>query len=229
MSRTSKPCPGCGKSDRYRTADKVCKDCDHAIKSWGEHVANVNADKKLATVILKREWHWNPGFYYGGPRQEPEGFSETRRSLGQLFWELGELSCAEKFESCDAPDEAHLDKSNTTYLYKRPDIRFPLKKGEQYPERCDYPASEGDGGSYNALYGRIETKLLETIQALWDHTARFAQMSYLGGLMDGKNLLLQLSSGEISPEKFNEKDIEIAKRVQKSGFLHQKLGRKKKA
>src|SRR5580692_13157413 len=106
MSRTIKPCPGCGKQEYHRAADKVCSRCALAIQNWAEHVAKTNADPDLTDVKLLGAPHWYPGFYFGGPRHPVEGFDETRRELSRLFWELGERCCTEAFDWKDAP-EAH--------------------------------------------------------------------------------------------------------------------------
>jgi hypothetical protein len=221
---TKAPCPGCGKTDSTRHADSVCGECARAIKNWSEHVAKVNADKTLATVKLKGAWHWYPGFYFGGPQAQIEGFSETREELHKLFCELGELACEEKFDWKDQPCSGDEDAPKIAYLFERPDVRYPKKKTEHYARPAEYPASEGSS-CFQTVYGKLDSRLLDVIRLLWDHTARFAELAYLGGLQDGKNLLLQMASGQLSSDDLQKKDLALARDVQNAAFLHKKLKR----
>jgi hypothetical protein len=221
---TKAPCPGCGARDKTRHADKVCDDCAHAIKNWSQHVAEVNANKELATVQLKSAHHWYPGFYFGGPNCHIENFDEARGELSRLFCELGELACVEKFDWNDEPRRKD-DDPDIPYLFSKPVVRLPKVRGENYARPADYPSSEGSS-CYHSLYGKIDRRLLEVIQSLWDYTARFAEMAYLGGVQDGRNLLLQLSSGQLSSEELQKKDMSLAKDVQNAKYLHSKLRRR---
>lgn len=222
--RTHKPCPGCKKVVSSRPADSVCDECARAIANWREHVSRVNADKELETVRLKRAWHWYPGFYFGGPHVHIDGLSETREELGRLFWELGELSCKERFEWKDAPDRP--GEKDWPYLFVRPDVRRPPTETFRNGQPVEYPASEGSS-CYHSLYGRLDKRLLEVIRLLWDHTARFAEMAYLGGLQDGRNLLMQLASGQLSTDDLQKRDLAVAKDVQNANYLHRKLKRRR--
>lgn len=49
MSRTTKPCPGCGNVDRYRKRDAVCQACARALK-WAED----NRDNTHNAVVNKQ-------------------------------------------------------------------------------------------------------------------------------------------------------------------------------
>ena len=62
---------------------------------------------------------------------------------------------------------------------------------------------------------------MELIRGLWDRTARFADLAYTGGVQDGKNLLLQLASGEMSQQDFAEYDVRLAKKRQEATVLHE--------
>jgi hypothetical protein len=225
VKRTLKACPGCGAKNTARRVDQVCEDCAHAIRCWNEHVAATNARPDLATVRLKGAYHWYPMFYGSGPREEVEGFTETRDELGRLFAELGELSCISKFHWKDSPRRRD-DEPECEFLFVRPVVRRPPKKGRHYGEQAVYPASEGSACS-NPLYGKMNSRTLEVIRLLWDRTARFAEMAYLGGVQDGRNLLLQLSSGALSIDDLQKWDMNLARERQNAKYLYLKLKRRR--
>lgn len=216
MSRTTKPCPGCGKIDRYRAADKVCDACANAIKKWNEHVEKVKTIPGVATVRLSEAYHWQPMFYFGGHCHGVEGLSETRDELAKLFKELAELACIDTLDSSDG-----WTLENTPFVYS-----VPVFKGEK--AHLNYPTSNGSGG-YSAPYGKMPKRLLDVIRALFDRTARFTEMAYLGGLQDGQDVLYQMTSGQISPANLQEQEIRLAKQIQNSAALHHRLGKKKVA
>jgi hypothetical protein len=64
---------------------------------------------------------------------------------------------------------------------------------------------------------------------LWDSAARFTDLAYTGGVQDGKNLLLQLATGEMSPQDFQESDMRLAEAKQDAIYMHHKLKGKKKS
>lgn len=220
--RTRKPCPGCGKEVHRRSADKVCDDCARSIKMWAEHLATVKAAENKARVNLKGQAHWYPQFYFSGPHVHINEIGEIRRELSELFEELGERLCSDILDWPDARGEKPEE------LYPIPDVRKSLKKGENYAERVSYPCSKG-GNSFRDKTGLIDSRNLELLRALWDRTARFTEFAYLGGVKDGKNLLLQLATGEMSPQDFQENDMRIAKGTQNAIYLQAKLGGKKKS
>ena len=200
-------CEGCGEVCTGRSADKVCRDCQHSIDEWRKHLRETKADRTFSTVCLKGAYHWYPLFYFGGPRITIDGFNETRDQLGILFARLGELSCKEKLSWEDMRGE------NPPSLFERPD--------------SDYPASEGSP-CYRPVYGKIDQELLTVIRSLWDHTARFAEMAYLGGVYDGRDILFQLSSGQISTTQMQDRDMKLACKLQSTAARYRRLAARKK-
>lgn len=65
MKRGSKkPCPGCGKIDEWRPADKVCSDCQHLLKNaakWEKQLSKITKDE--AVVSFGEMYHWNQYIY----------------------------------------------------------------------------------------------------------------------------------------------------------------------
>lgn len=62
---TKKPCPGCGKVDRYREADKVCKSCQHLIKR-AKDLQEEEAPRDSVFVRFSAVHHWNEYIYTRG-------------------------------------------------------------------------------------------------------------------------------------------------------------------
>lgn len=228
MPKTTKPCPGCGKVDRYRKADTVCSSCAHAIEQWPKYLEKVNTAKDLITVKLKGAPHWYPLFYSSGPRCHIPELNEIRDNIGVLFWRLGELSCAEilDWRDDDSP-KGYNDPNAPRFLYEKSNIRHQTEKWCGHPRVIDYPSSEGSGDS-SPMFGKMNSETLETLRELWDNTARIIELAYLGGLQDGRNLLLQLSSGELSSVDLEERDRKIAQKVQDAKYLHKKLRKKRR-
>jgi hypothetical protein len=200
---------------RSRPADKVCDDCARAISKWGEHLATTKAQPDKRMVLLKGQYHWYPMFYFGEQGHSNE-LDEMRTDLAKFFEELGERLCSDILEWPDVRGEKPDD------LFPVPDVRKPLKHGEKYAERVIYPASEGDK-SYHDKTGLIDRRNLELLRGLWDRTARFAHVAYTEGVLVGQNLLLQLATGEMSPQDLQEHDIRIARERQNASYLHSKL------
>lgn len=221
MSReTKKPCPGCGQSNTGRAADKVCDKCRHAIDSWNQHVSKAHGDPSLETVLLKGAPHWYPEFYFGHTCSMPE-LSQVRSEISQLFFALGELICVEQFGWRDAPEDCRTRRAEGEYSYLFNVGLYKDSKGK----RLGYPASSGSS-TYDRVYGKIPGKLLLVVRRLWDRVARFAELAYLSGLTDGRDILLQLSSGEMSVQEFQEKDIELCRRKQNAVLLNQHINSK---
>lgn len=216
--RTRKPCPGCGEADRYRHADSVCSECKEALKEYGAYEARVKVqiergDKRLVSVADCA--HWWPGFYYGGPCCRLDGFDETRDGLRELFDQLAKLVCEplpKGYYPGDARAKAHKQ------LYRPEVVLDPdSPRDPHYRPRLHYPSSDSEHGGWSCAL--VDPALADVLQGLWDHVARFAHMSYLGGVQDGRNLLLQLASGGLSTDDLAEEDMNRAKEVQTAGRL----------
>lgn len=217
--RTSKPCPGCGEVDHSRPADKVCAECAAAIASWNQHIARVKVDSDKVAVSIRSCYHWYPMFYFGEHGTSNE-LGELRTGLAKLFAELGERICGELLKW---PATADL---NPERLYSDPRVR---RASHGYPEGelISYPTSNGDGSSGESV-GMADRRTVEILRALWDHTARFAHAAYLNGVAEGRNLLLQLSTGAMSPQRFQEDDLNLARKTQDAKYLHQEMKKRRR-
>jgi hypothetical protein len=189
---------------------------------WPKHLATIKAAENKSAITLKGQAHWYPQFYFGGPRCRINELDELRRQLSELFEELGERLCSDILDWPDARGEKPEE------LFPIPDVRKPLKKGANYAERIPYPCSKGEH-SYHDKTGLIDSRNLELLRGLWDSAARFTDLAYTGGVQDGKNLLLQLATGEMSPQDFQESDMRLAEAKQDAIYMHHKLKGKKKS
>jgi hypothetical protein len=214
--KTRKPCPGCGQVIHGREAEKVCVDCRRAIDSWNKHIATIKAAPDQCMVLLKGVYHWYPMFYFGGPRCSIFELDEMRGELAEFFEELATRLCSHIVEWQDARGEKPEE------LFPVPDVRKPLKTGQNYAEPVGYPATHGES-SYHDKTGLIDRRNLELLRGLWDRTARFTDLAYIAGLTDGRNLLLQLSSGALSVDDLQEHDVKVARDRQNAAYLHRKL------
>ena len=198
MSVTRKPCPGCVAVKRARKADEVCAACAATLKGWKAHVESLQEQSTKGECVFvllpERDYAW-PGFYFGGPRAHIPGFDELRDTLLGLMHRLSHRMCEV------LPEGTH-----------------PVHKAEklfQPPDR-DFPMSEGQHGWWTVL-ARIYPADLELLRGLWSTVAQFVHVSYMGGREDGRNLLLEMASGEISSQDFAAKDLKMAKQVQEAG------------
>lgn len=217
--RTRKPCPGCGEVDRYRHADSVCSKCEKGLEEWREHVKRqrslIERSRSRKLVALAGAEHWWPGFYYGGPRCHIEGLDETRKGLRKLFDDLAKLVCEPVPSNYSAGQDVG-------WLYHAEEVGDPeSKRKPKYRPYLDYPCSRSISSS--SEYALIDPELAKVLQQLWDHVARFTHMGYLGGVEDGRDLLMQLASGAMSTDKLAEEDVQRAKRIQVAGHLSRAL------
>lgn len=160
--------------------------------------------------------HWWPGFYYGGPHCHLEGLDETRRGIQELFDRIAKLV------SDPVPYGYSADPNREAKpLYRKEKVPDPQpSRGEVYRPLLSYPCSDGQD---NSTYALIDRDLAEALHQLWDHVARFLHMSYLGGVEDGRNLLLQLASGGLSTDKLAEVDMQRAREMQTAKHLAKAL------
>jgi hypothetical protein len=184
---------------------------------WGEHLAGIKEAEDTSPVGLKEMAHWYPEFYFGGPATQIDELDDLRRDLSRAFAELGRRLCINILEWQDSRT------LKPEPLFPIPEVREPARKGEKFGARVDYPCNKDGSPSHDDETGMINTRNLELLRTLWDATARFTHLAYLGGLQDGKNLLVQMAHGELSPQDFQARDIEIAKEMQSARYLHQQL------
>lgn len=212
---TRKPCPGCGKSDRQRRVDEVCHDCATAIKNWNAYVTRVKDSPEGVHVTLKGAIHWYPRLY-SLPHRTNKELDEVRHDLDTLFPAFGEHLCSERLSWGDSRGVEALE------MFPARDVRRPLEKGQQYRERVLYPVYKGEGSNRESV-ALIDKASLEFLQALFDRTARYGHLSYLAGVADGRDLLMQLAAGEITGAELAERDMRLAKQTQDARYLHEAL------
>ncbi len=85
MTRTQKPCPGCGEVDRYRKANKVCSDCRNQLDGYDSMHRLISSTADAQLYVYSSTYHWNRNFY--GKFRLP-AFSDVRRDLDRAFHDL---------------------------------------------------------------------------------------------------------------------------------------------
>jgi hypothetical protein len=196
---TKKPCPGCGRVDRYRKANEVCNVCRRDLDTWKKHLETL--DQQDATTqpvkLSEVDYAW-PGFYNGAHGHGFETFDTHRdglqKSLHQLAYRLAKVI----YPKHHGPDGACLKAE-------------PLF---QVPGR-DYPTSQGMPGWFNtiALFAKTDVDLF---RALYDHIAQFAELCYLSGLKSGQNILIGLANGTLDLKELEETHERLSKATQQA-------------
>jgi len=210
VSVTKKPCPGCGQVDRSRKADEVCSACSAAIQGWDKHVESLRVQATAGECEFVRlsemPYAW-PSFYFGGgPRCHLPGFDDMREKLTDVLHNLSHRMCE------PIPGNTYLGQ--TSQLIEKPEYDFPM--------------SDGMHGWFS-IVARVSKTDLKLLRDLWFTTAEFAHLCFLAGREDGRNLLLEIASGEISPQEFAQADVKIAEQIQKAGRRAKGFPKKKEA
>ena len=205
---TKNPCPGCGAVKRNRKADAVCDDCAAAIEGWNKHVESLRAQAAVGECAFVRisemPYAW-PSFYFGGgPRCHLSGFDEMRDKLTEVLHDLSHRLCE------PVPGQY---MSDTPQLIEKPGHDFPMSDGQH---------------GWFSIVARVAKVDLKLLRDLWYTTAQFAHLCFLAGREDGRNLLLDLASGEMSSQDFAQADVKIAEQIQEAGRRAKGLPKKKK-
>lgn len=115
--RTTKPCPGCGKVDRFRKPDEVCRDCKEALVEAARYrkLAQERTAAGEAYVRYGAAVHWNKTVHVHGVDTDPVNLalfdlaqavvvrSERQGKNPQLL--LGEYHCDVRwvYGNCPVP------------------------------------------------------------------------------------------------------------------------------
>ena len=198
MSRTTKPCPGCGEVDRYRVANAVCGNCRRDLDAWKQHVASLGKlDAQTEIVELSEvDYAW-PGFYNGAHGHGLENFETHQAGLQKGMHAVAYRLAKAVYPKNQGPEDSWKAKP----LFMRPSY--------------DYPLGEHMHGWFNtdALFAKTDIDLFRT---LYDHIAQFAHLCYLSGVRDGQNILVGLANGTLDLERLEEKHKNLAEAVQKA-------------
>ena len=179
---TRKPCPGCGKSERYlfRNKGEVCGACKNLLNEAKEHRRQLEKSAKIGKMSIKvgQFDHWNEGYYEGdlsGTRNEFGKDRDLRQTLLRLMVRL-------------------IKTLSAKYYGQRYSIRhLIILKALHYKTR------------YEENEMRIIDKNLFGLLRGLDKVIRLSiKRSYENGKREGMSLVKMLATGQITIEEFQK-------------------------
>lgn len=195
MSRTRKPCPGCGEIDRYRPATEVCESCRELMDAGREFHERLRAEAEtgerraygVAPVTRDHDW---PRIFAGG------GFSnDPARAFARAFSRLVRL-IGEEIPTKLVPQDKH-DVINGRWEMTH--------KAERAARRLVPALAQSDAG--RGSLSECVLLLPEVARALSDLYASanaIAVRSQRDGEERGYSILTGLATGRLSVGEFNE-------------------------
>ncbi len=185
MSRTKKPCPGCGEVSPRRAADEVCHECAKKLrehKELSESIEKLAAKKK--TKIVAMPFHYElPYFKNCSPHQGP--------NFQIMFYDLVLASAVEYFPEQNKNPQSRYGDFKT-------DLAGAGKERESFHQK--QKSSRGD------LVINKDTLL--ALRSFYDQMEAYAAAVYENGLSDGTDLLGKMIRGEIKAEEINAAQLE---------------------
>lgn len=183
MSRTRKPCPGCGDVSPYRAASDVCSKCrenlDVVLPALLERVEKQEGDRK--PFVHHTTGHWNPRFYGKYEFLWP-GTHAVQDKLGDSFNDLVEVVGHRPVagSSWKVPRLLDISQLQTHTQYEMGYGPAPERVILIYPEQRI---------AFQRMFAAIEEALAST----------FAQ-----GKVEGQEVIQQMLTGELSMKEMNE-------------------------
>lgn len=175
MSKTRKPCPGCGRIVT-READSVCTECRFKLDGLTALLAAIEADDSCEIVIGPERNYAVDGFYEEGPL--PIALHDRlKASLHQIF----------KVSSILSP------RHQTRYWeFLIPGMAAGDPKRPMMPMHDDWKAPAVVPTGFQAAMVELDLAIAEAFVSV-----------YNAGLARGSNLLVSLADGEITLDEFN--------------------------
>ncbi len=175
MSRTKKPCPGCGKLDPYRPADKVCSACHAALRRSEKTDRELEAAAKqpgLAPVWLPWAIHAYP--YIRNARDH-----ETGEDFDRDFYRA-----ADTLLRCSGVHAPTLGRGNCSPVFEYP---------KNHPE-----------SSFDSTVIHIERPVLDQWRKLHGAVQGIARTAHKIGADEGANMLARMARNEVTVADFND-------------------------
>lgn len=179
---TYEPCHGCGK-DEYRRKATLCRACTETIEKAEQRQRELAAmgDDAPAPHLMKERAYALPSLWHC-----------EREPVEQAFFDLGQL--------LSEPTTGHPP-------YEKPD------QDHQYPWVDEskwnvWPFPQNSYRSSDWVCVRaIRPSHAQAIRTLFAAVRQALDEAHTQGFKEGKNLLAQLASGQITMDKFNEISI----------------------
>lgn len=194
MSRTKKPCPGCGYSPGffYRDAEEVCETCKDDLKFADEQ--RERRDMRGAELGF--------GFYriYSGSAKPSYGISlagHTQLNLDPLEKAMILITDLLREDDCDIPKRAGISHVNDHYSEAIPLLLH---------------------GAYSSMHDRFKTVVMRedratAVEHLHLRTGEAITSVLKSGIEYGASLTRRLATGEITQSEF---DATLLKTLEKS-------------
>lgn len=191
--KQSKPCPGCGATGQYRLVNSVCDKCkvvlEHARKHE-EYAADLLKDgKELIALPCSESVHWWPSFYQGSSHFSNENHA-ARKSLAYALAELSTLAG----ELIYAPE---LDENGAGKLTHE---EYSIYGTGHSTRECWQGLHTWSGGRLYLFNPRVA----ELFRIIYDSIGLSLSLTDADGRRAGNNLLMELATGELSIDEFNE-------------------------
>lgn len=139
-------------------------------------------------------------YYPGSSSQtkDPEGyFDKARRALGEAIY--GVLDALLAATGGAAEIYQHINRNPQGYVIHH---ATTVPRGADSPYPTDH------------RYVLLRREHAEAFDNLGPVLGVMIQAAYASGVIDGKDLLNQLASGQLTNDQFNEVDVRMAKRIQ---------------
>jgi hypothetical protein len=181
IRRSSKPCPGCGETDKRRRVDELCDDCKGtlALATALERLLRSRvAEGEVVRRVPEVNWsHWLPYVQH----EHPERSNAVSEAFLTLAFAIGERI------SADVPGQ-HYGIEPTPLDDTKLDTRKPLVPGSS-------------GGEVALLLP--SRKIADALDVLYMAIQRLGVDAYNQGLTEGANLLMQLHAGAVTLDDFD--------------------------
>lgn len=187
MSRTTKPCPGCGTIDSCRSADSVCDSCTRKLAFYDELMARQaeQVEDKRNCVVVAVPWadHGYPSIPHSTSSfgdDKPTAKENLQNRVRTLALELSEA----------APGT----RSQESYALA---TCGKLEFNWRDPLRLMLPG------------------VAECLRTIYDSAHAIAEEAYAEGHRDGRSLLMQLRDGKLTPDEVEERISKVVAKAGK--------------
>ncbi len=189
MSRTTKPCPGCGEVHPYRPAAEVCGDCEakfEELRVLKQSIRQAIENGHLVVANLHGAWHWQP--YITGP---------NRDDVQKLFLEL-----------CEAVSQRTWRETSEGHFH----YGILDTEGDKRDNTLIVPKARNDRKESGDNQCMLPSHAANILPKLYQAISDLADSCYLEGHQKGRDLLMSLHSGELTMADFEDRAFSTDKR-----------------
>lgn len=192
MAYTKTPCPGCGTVDHHRPANAVCQSCRQKL----DRVAEIEAENQQLRAQVAETLSAETAPYVIYLPDSGYGIAQGRLAKSDAY-------------STFAKATAAMFKTMTAPLARGRVERWP----GTVPVRYEYGTrtlTENHAEHYG--WAELTKDGAEAARAWWKAMAAMVQAHYGAGVEDGRDLLVQLATGEMTVSQVNDRVYELVNR-----------------